>query len=572
MPPKAPPPTPADEALLRGAFDSCKDGAIGALRGSEANAYRTLLPLLSPQFLQGMTKVDGANQRVKRWFYTEKARRAEAGEPLPADTDAAAQAQLWARAEAARPAFQARFAAAGAEAAQVEAPSKGGAGRQSESETPRPSYFDKDGGMPPGDAIMSKQELAGSDACGVAAAAMEKQERALSFREVTDPTVPPGAVAYECSFDRWAQLGFDNTRPRFFRLVVLNNSQLIDVATNHPRTYGGFKKFALPTFMAYVHEQYSLNADVDRFVIGKFVTKGDVLASATACMRMRSFYTSSDNLDRAGYMWLYDSMTILTPELPDDTMLMLEQELIMTFVNVNVHSSLATGKCMNQRDDLIGVGGDRFKRSYVYVVSRSAPYSGRVRAAKLKLGGSGGADISGAKRQRAAGATLQAAPTAMKPTTLRKPHQDYWDLVISYVIKESGAEKDKYVTLLQGALEARGYTVFLCESEIRGGDDFVDLIAGSICGCRCFIAVLSPSYGVKSISPWTLKEAKLAGTENVETGKPRIQLLRHSGEHKLPAALKLYWRNTNYVPKGDRGTAAEFMARGEGQLVIDELV
>ena len=65
----------------------------------------------------------------------------------------------------------------------------------------------------------------------------------------------------------------------------------------------------------------------------------------------------------------------------------------------------------------------------------------------------------------------------------------------------------------------------------------------------------------------------MAGKSNVETGMPRIQLLRYSGEHTLLAdGLQLMWGTTNYVPKGGYGTAKEFVARGEGQKVIDELV
>ena len=125
---------------------------------------------------------------------------------------------------------------------------------------------------------------------------------------------------------------------------------------------------------------------------------------------------------------------------------------------------------------------------------------------------------------------------------------------------------------LQSALRAVGYSVFVCEAEIRGGNYFLKLIGEAIERCRCFVAVLSPSYGVDEHSPWTLSEAEMAGISHKETRKPRIQLVRHSGEGTLPAPLAVMWEGMNMVPKGRYGTAAEFVARGEAQLVVDELV
>ena len=146
-----------------------------------------------------------------------------------------------------------------------------------------------------------------------------------------------------------------------------------------------------------------------------------------------------------------------------------------------------------------------------------------------------------------------------------------WDLVLSYVIRESGAEYDDFVSLLKAGLEAKGYTVFLCETEIRGGDNFLCLIGEAIRRCRCFIAVLSPSYGVEARSPWTLQEAAMAGKRFVEKKEPRIQLVRHSGTFELPPALELLWAANNHVPKGRNICAADLLACNNVQLVIDEL-
>ena len=415
-------PVSADEQLLRSAFNSCKDGAIGALRGMEANAYRTLLPLLSTQYLRGVTTEKSANQRVKRWFDREKARRAATGEPLPSATDSAAQAQLWARAEAARPAFEARFAALCAEAKLAE----GGAApvKKPEPTKPKPPVPAPGPPKPPAStpvpAPAPKPKKDKQKAAANADANAAKKEPKLSFRPVEDPLLPPDAKAYECTYDRRAQLGFDRTRPRFFKLVVLNNSELHDVATNHPKAYGSFQRHAVPTFKAYVHEHYSTNEGVGRFAIGKFQAKGNVLASAKARLRTRGVYSSSTNVDRAGYMWLYDCMTILTPEIQGENMLSLEQELILSFMANGDDEQYCTRKCKNQRDDQAGVGACRDTPGYVYIVS--GPKAGKSGAGTAQIasgggggaGGAGGSGSAGAKRERAEIAAPSSEPPAKK--------------------------------------------------------------------------------------------------------------------------------------------------------------
>ena len=145
-----------------------------------------------------------------------------------------------------------------------------------------------------------------------------------------------------------------------------------------------------------------------------------------------------------------------------------------------------------------------------------------------------------------------------------------WDLVLSYIVRDTSAEGDGYVFALRDKLTALGYSVFVCEADIRGGEDFWALIGEAIRRCRCFVAVLSSNYGN---SHYTLLEAKMAVRRKLQHGKPLIRLVQHSGDFdQLPAELELMWSATNVVPKGRYGTAAEFEARGEGQLVIDELI
>lgn len=171
--------------------------------------------------------------------------------------------------------------------------------------------------------------------------------------------------------------------------------------------------------------------------------------------------------------------------------------------------------------------------------------------------------------------SLEAAPTATRttPSTLfpDKPS----DVFLSYVVRESGAEGDGYVFVLRQALLAAGFSVFLCEADILGGQRYLPFIGEAIRRCRCFVAVLSPSYGIEGVSSWSLLEAEMAGIRNVETRFPRIQTLRHSrepGTEDLPAGLEFLWKSKHVVPAGRRGTAADFVARGEGQLVMDELI
>jgi hypothetical protein len=179
-----------------------------------------------------------------------------------------------------------------------------------------------------------------------------------------------------------------------------------------------------------------------------------------------------------------------------------------------------------------------------------------------------GTALPPARSFEAAPSTICTTPSSLFPD---KPV----DVFLSYVVKESGAEGDGYVFQLRESLKAVGFSVFLCEADIQGGQRYLPFIGEAIRRCRCFVAVLSPSYGIEGVSSWSLLEAEMAGIRNVETKFPRIQALRHSrepGTEDLPAALELMWKSKNVVPAGRRGTAADFVARGEGQLVMDELI
>jgi hypothetical protein len=73
--------------------------------------------------------------------------------------------------------------------------------------------------------------------------------------------------------------------------------------------------------------------------------------------------------------------------------------------------------------------------------------------------------------------------------------------------------------MFQAALLDFGFTVYLDESQLKGGDAWAEGISDAVVACAAFIAVISPTYGKRYANgavAWTLKELTMAET----LGKP----------------------------------------------------
>jgi hypothetical protein len=143
--------------------------------------------------------------------------------------------------------------------------------------------------------------------------------------------------------------------------------------------------------------------------------------------------------------------------------------------------------------------------------------------------------------------TLQpVAPLVLQTTLL-------CDVAVSYVVRESGARGDGFVLRLKEALQAVGYSTFVCETVICAGQGFDDLIAEHFDQCAAAVLVFSPSYGDAARSKYTLKEVKFVERlTNTSDGRPLILPVWHSGPWPpKPSVLRfLLAGHDQYAPAG----------------------
>jgi hypothetical protein len=137
-------------------------------------------------------------------------------------------------------------------------------------------------------------------------------------------------------------------------------------------------------------------------------------------------------------------------------------------------------------------------------------------------------------------ATPAAAPALAAPAEGASPHGR--DVMISYRVLETGDGGDKSVFALQAALEARGYSVFVGEAAIQGGEEWPDTIASGVRDSAAFVVLCSPSYGD---TVWTKRELVMA--DNLR--KPLIPVW-HSGPYP-PKAVEIYLGGKQRIPGGN---------------------
>jgi hypothetical protein len=130
-------------------------------------------------------------------------------------------------------------------------------------------------------------------------------------------------------------------------------------------------------------------------------------------------------------------------------------------------------------------------------------------------------------------AALQAAPSAGSSTSC--------DVMISYRVPETGEGGDNSVFYLQKALVKRGFSVFVGEGAIQGGDEWPDTISNGVRNCKAFVVLCSRTYGD---TVWTKREIVMA--DNLQ--KPLIPVY-HSGVYP-PPAVEIYLGGKQRIPGG----------------------
>ncbi|KAJ9516565.1 hypothetical protein QJQ45_015258 [Haematococcus lacustris] len=112
-------------------------------------------------------------------------------------------------------------------------------------------------------------------------------------------------------------------------------------------------------------------------------------------------------------------------------------------------------------------------------------------------------------------------------------------------VKETGSKVqggDGTVLRLQAALEAQGFSVFVGESDIEGGDSWTQAIQQAIDGCAVFIPVCSAQFGTNP--GWTYREVLYALNE-----LKAIIPVWHSSTYP-PPDLKMMMLSFQRVPRG----------------------
>ncbi len=155
--------------------------------------------------------------------------------------------------------------------------------------------------------------------------------------------------------------------------------------------------------------------------------------------------------------------------------------------------------------------------------------------------------LAAAAAARGAAPVVPAAPAAPLPAAVKRTVSGAspCDVMISYRVLETGDGGDKSVFVLRDALQARGYSVFVGEGAIQGGDSWPTIIQRGVEACQAFVILCSPTYGDPDVSPWTKRELELA--DNLK--KPLLPVW-HSGAYP-PKPVSIYLGGLQRFPGGN---------------------
>ncbi|GFR39834.1 hypothetical protein Agub_g328, partial [Astrephomene gubernaculifera] len=138
--------------------------------------------------------------------------------------------------------------------------------------------------------------------------------------------------------------------------------------------------------------------------------------------------------------------------------------------------------------------------------------------------------------------TVQPAPTSNQGSAANEDDSVDAQIMLSYRKPETGAGGDNMVFVIKSYLQSKGYTVFVGENKLQGGQLWGQEIQAAVINCEVFIALCSPSYGS---SPWTFREFQLADNK-----EKCILPIWHSGPYP-PPALEIFLSGVQRVPQGD---------------------
>jgi len=119
-------------------------------------------------------------------------------------------------------------------------------------------------------------------------------------------------------------------------------------------------------------------------------------------------------------------------------------------------------------------------------------------------------------------------------------------VMLSYRVPESGAVElggDGTVVHMQAALEALGFSVFVGENDLHGGELWAAEIQDAVNHCAAMVVICTETYGATT---WTLRELQLADNK----GKPLIPVW-HSGTYP-PPAVEIFLSGSQRVPAGSQ--------------------
>ena len=121
-------------------------------------------------------------------------------------------------------------------------------------------------------------------------------------------------------------------------------------------------------------------------------------------------------------------------------------------------------------------------------------------------------------------------------------------LMLSYRVTETGDPRDtkedkkkgdNFTPRLQRALEARGYSCFVGEKQLEGGDEWATTIAKAVKGCKAMLIVSSPTYGM---TKWTFRELQMA-----DNNAKKLIPIYHSGNFPPNDKVEVFLGGTQYI-------------------------
>lgn len=128
-------------------------------------------------------------------------------------------------------------------------------------------------------------------------------------------------------------------------------------------------------------------------------------------------------------------------------------------------------------------------------------------------------------------------------------------LMLSYRVTETGDAKDakdhkkkgdNFTPRLQRALQAQGYSCFVGEKQLEGGDEWATTIAHAVKNCKAMLIISSPTYGQ---TKWTFRELQMA-----DNNQKKLIPIYHSGEFPPNEKVEVFLSGLQYIDFSEKST------------------